>query len=169
MTSNGGSGGDYQAVEANENRRRRINQRAVLLSAVTIATIVGVVLVVSLTAGQEPDYKQLWCPEENATCIALLCPEGKELKKLNTWNETLLRAPCIPKKGWSCCDQGLEVCAENEIPGETSWCKETSDHESLKCCPVPKTRSGGIAPGVYKRYCSHGMVWVDWKKQCMRL
>ena len=26
MTSNGGSGGDYQAVEANENRRRRINQ-----------------------------------------------------------------------------------------------------------------------------------------------
>ena len=26
MTSNGASGGDYQAVEANENRRRRINQ-----------------------------------------------------------------------------------------------------------------------------------------------
>jgi len=100
MTSNGASGGDYQAVEANENRRRRINQRAVLLSAVTIATIVGVVLVVSLTAGQEPDYKQLWCPEDNETCIALLCPEGMELKKLNgaEWNETL-RAPCIPKEG----------------------------------------------------------------------
>ena len=34
-------------------------QRAVLLSAVTIAAIVGVVLIVSLTAGLEEEYKQV--------------------------------------------------------------------------------------------------------------
>ena len=37
-----------------------ISQRAVLLSAVTIAAIVGVVLIVSLTAGLEEEYKEVW-------------------------------------------------------------------------------------------------------------
>ena len=36
-----------------------IPQRAVLLSAVTIAAIVGVVLIVSLTAGLEEEYKEV--------------------------------------------------------------------------------------------------------------
>ena len=36
-------------------------QRAVLLSAVTIAAIVGVVLIVSLTAGLEEEYEEVGC------------------------------------------------------------------------------------------------------------
>ena len=38
---------------------KMISQRAVLLSAVTIAAIVGVVLVVSLTARLEQEYKEV--------------------------------------------------------------------------------------------------------------
>lgn len=49
MSGNGTT--DLQAVEANEARRKRINQRAVFLSAITIAVIVGIVVVVSVTAG----------------------------------------------------------------------------------------------------------------------
>ena len=40
-----------QPVEANEARRKRMNQRAVFLSAITILVIVGIVVVVSVTAG----------------------------------------------------------------------------------------------------------------------
>merc|ERR1711971_1477969 len=162
MASNGGSGGDYQAVEANETRRKRINQRAVLLSAVTIAAIVGVVLIVSLTAGLEEEYKEVWCPEDNQTCIDTLCPEGMKLKEMPTWNETL-RAECIPKK---------------------SWCKETVSGESLQCCPVSikgiavttwsgwigdRSACGSRGQQPCQRYCGHNFVWVEWRKMCMRL
>merc|ERR1712037_983510 len=109
MTSNGSSGGDYQAVEASETRRKRINQRAVLLSAVTIAAIVGVVLIVSLTAGLEEEHTEVWCSEDNKTCIDTLCPQGMALKEKPTWNETLSEKSSqrkvglvAPRKGRRC-------------------------------------------------------------------
>ena len=44
----------------------------------------------------------------------------------------------------------------------------SAEIEGISCCKVDVPNKLGIVPSAYKNRCSNGLVWVEWKKICIR-
>ena len=138
---------DREKEEKQIRRRRWLK----LVSIVIMFLVCGIILAMSVAhdlearAGDDLEWDEFTCPDNDDACAALLCPVGM------VWEGEDGR--CREMSGYSCCT----TCTHEYL------CYEGGEAGGVKCC-----YGLGVVPAAYKQTCRQGYLWVQWKKKCLR-
>ena len=114
-----------------------------LLSCGVLTT--SVVLDVQARASGDLEWEEFSCQENDADCLALLCPDGMG------WD--MVADKCRELPGYTCCT----TCTLEYM------CYKAEDADGVVCCSVMS-----VVPSAYKQTCREGFIWVEWKQKCLR-
>ena len=138
---------DRKVEEKRLSRRRCITLLSiacVFLTSCAILTI-SVVHDVQARAGDDLEWEEFACQENDEDCLTLLCPEGMGWEGAG--------GECRQLPGYTCCTS----CTQEYK------CYKIEEADGVKCCYTE-----GVVPSAYKQACRDGFLWVAWKKKCLR-